>query len=578
MKHRRNPLPSPTILDRVTVILFLVLVAVVTSRVPWASAQNASSSASGSIRLEVAVQNSAGDRVSGASLTLEKSDSSKSFAAKTDEQGDFVFSGLTAGVYTLKAEKAEWGKAVADSVLLPAGETKQIRLVLVREDAVRKSAPNGASSDKAASSQPLQTPMQFADQPSFTVAGITDTNNIGLHASARDMGTSDALARDARALETTPPEGNSSGTVAERPARSLDETEKRLRAALANAPDSFPANHELGEFYCESKRYAEAIPLLNKAFALDSRNVVNAYDLALAYVGNGEADRAREQARKIAAIADTADGHRLLGDLEERVGDPLGAVREYERATQLEASEQNFFDWGTELLLHRAAEPAAEIFRKGLRAHPDSARLLTGLGAALYSSGAYEVASQRLCEAADLKPADTAPYIFLGKMEKAAPEILPCGEVKLAGFVAQQPGNALANYYYGLILWKKTKESGKSAALEEARLYLEKAVALDPKFDEAYLQLGIVHADGGDFSHAIAAYQRAIAANPRLAEAHYRLSLAYKRTGEETQAQQEMQVYKEIEKSDGEALERQQRELQQFLITLKGQSAGSVAH
>jgi tetratricopeptide (TPR) repeat protein len=129
----------------------------------------------------------------------------------------------------------------------------------------------------------------------------------------------------------------------------------------------------------------------------------------------------------------------------------------------MDPSEQNYFEWGSELLLHKAAQPAAEVFAKGSAAHPNSARMLTGLGAALYSNGSLDEAARRLCAASDLQPTDTAPYLFLGKIEKATPAPLPCSEQKLARFVQQQPGNALANYYYAISIRKREKGSEKPA-------------------------------------------------------------------------------------------------------------------
>jgi len=200
-----------------------------------------------------------------------------------------------------------------------------------------------------------------------------------------------------------------------------------------------------------------------------------------------------------------------MGELNERLGDPLEAVREYERAALMDPSEQNYFEWGTELLLHRADGPAAEVFAKGSHAHPDSARMLAGFGAALYAEGKREEAAARLCEASDLQPADPAPYVFLGKMEKAATGVLACVEQKLARFAQEQPGNALANYYYGVTLWKCGRGSEKNAAgLQQAEALLEKTVNIDPKFGEAYLQLGILHSERGDFEQAIRDYKKAI--------------------------------------------------------------------
>ncbi len=118
------------------------------------------------------------------------------------------------------------------------------------------------------------------------------------------------------------------------------------------------------------------------------------------------------------AAGDDAEGHHLLGDLDEKLNDPLDAVREYERAARMYPSEQNYFDWGSELLLHKAAQPAVEVFTKGANLHPQSARMLAGLGAAQYAVRSYEDAARSLCKASDLKPSESAPYLFLGQMEK----------------------------------------------------------------------------------------------------------------------------------------------------------------
>ena len=269
--------------------------------------------------------------------------------------------------------------------------------------------------------------------------------------------------------------------------------------------------------------------------------------------------------------ARAADAHRLAGDRAEHSGDPLAAVREYEQAVRLNPSEQNYFAWGTELLLHRALKPATEVFTKGSVAHSKSARMLAGLGAALYASGAYADAARRVCEASDLRPADPTPYLFLGKMEKAAPDPLPCAEQKLARFTQDQPANALGNYYYAVALWKQSRDSENSSALQQAEALLQKAVTADPKLDEAYVQLGVLYSARGNFPRAISVYKKAIEVNPQSGEAHYRLALAYKRTGEDAKSEQELQLYKQADKTEAAAIEQQRREIRQFLIILQDQ-------
>jgi tetratricopeptide (TPR) repeat protein len=357
--------------------------------------------------------------------------------------------------------------------------------------------------------------MEFDDQPNFTVAGVTDWNNTGIHGSDASQRTSEALVKETLALKSGgPAETSASASNAGITPVNSSETEEELREA-------------------------------------------------------------REHAKKMLAIADKADVRRLLGELDERLGDPLEAVQEYERAARLDPSEQNYFAWGSELLLHRADQPAAEVFTKASSAHPDSARLLAGLGAALFAGGFYDEAARRLCEASDLKPADPTPYLFLGRMEKAAPASLSCAEQKLARFVRDQPGSALANYYYGMTLWKRDQGSENQAGLQQAEALLEKAVTIDPKLGEAYLQLGILYYSRNSFEQAIRAYKKAIEASPRVGEAYYRLGLAYRRIGEESKAEQEFQMYEKVEKTETATIERQRRELRQFLIILNDQPAAS---
>jgi len=287
-----------------------------------------------------------------------------------------------------------------------------------------------------------------------------------------------------------------------------------------------------------------------------------------------------ETSASASEAARAADSHRELGDRAEHSGDPLVAVREYEQAVRLNPSEQNYFAWGKDLLLHRAIKPALEVFEKGTTLHPKSARMLAGLGVALYAGGSYDDAARRLCAAADLQPADPAPYLFLAKMEKAAPDPLPCAKEKLARFARDQPTNAFANYYYAVALWKRfrgtERGSENSLVLQQAETLLQKAITTDPKLDAAYVQLGTLYSASGDFTQAIGAFQKAIEVNPQSAEAHYRLGLAYKRTGEEQKSEQQLQLYKQADKTETAVIEQQRREIRQFLIILRDQSQASA--
>ena len=402
---------------------------------------------------------------------------------------------------------------------------------------------------------------QFYDEPQFTVAGVADTTNLGGHGSDTVVRTKEALAKDT-VLLSKPTSGDLS-------AASSAAEEKTLRDAVGHDPASFEANHQLGKLLADNGKTRDAILYLKHAAQLNPSDYDNAYELAVAYANAGKYGDSRTHARALLAWQDRAELHHLLGDVEEKAGNPLEAVHEYQRAAEMNPSESHLFDWGAELLAHRAAEPAIEVFAKGNRLFPRSVRMLVALGVAWYSRGSYGQSVQCLFDASDLNPSDPTPYLFLGKMQNA--EIVESEGIvqRLWRFARLQPENALANYYYATALWKTRKGSEDALTPTQVESLLNKAVLLDPKLGGAYLLLGILYSDRGDFPKAIAAYQQAIKADPQMEEPHYRLAQIYRRRGEKAKAQQELQLYEQLQKKKAEQAERDRHEIQQFVFSLR---------
>lgn len=278
----------------------------------------------------------------------------------------------------------------------------------------------------------------------------------------------------------------------------------------------------------------------------------------------------RAQIQKALEHDNRAELHRELGDIDERLNDPVAAEHEYEQATHLDPSELNYFSWGAELLLHRASSAAVEVFAKGVAAHPNSARLRAGLGAALYAAGSTEQGALRLCEASDLEPSQGQFYALMAEIEKTATST-PCIAQKLARFLALEPRNPVANYYYAITLWKQQRASSASSDLPEAEKLLEAAVGLDSHFGEAYLQLGIIREQIGDTTAAMKDFRSCISVSPKMGQCHYRLGLLYRRLGQQQQAEQEIQKYEQAQAADTAEIERRRSNLRQFLVVLKDQ-------
>ncbi len=543
----RHPFTVSTI--RILLIVLVFSVSIPETPDALAAAQATSATPFVGLTIHGRVLDPTGKAIEGASIHLQCVESSKSADTNSDVNGAFTFSRLLPGTYLLAPKKTGIGGNVARVTL--ASEQNQSEIDLILDDSTTKT-PNQV--------------MEFADNPNFTVAGVTDWTAAGGHGSDASLRTSEALTRETLTLK---PDSSRQGTT-DSPAEGArrKETESKLRAELTGAPANFEANHRLGEFYLEEGRFSESASLLKTAYQINPADSGNESELAEACLGIGDVSEAREHVERLLAEHGTADVHRLAGAIDEKLGDPLAAVREYEQAARIDPSEQNYFEWGSELLFHRAILQAREVFEQGVKAYPKSARTLTALGSTLFASALYDEAAHRLCNASDLNPADPEPYLFMGKIEIAAPNPLPCVEQELARFVELEPDNALANYFYAMAVWKEHGPTADSRTLSQVEGMLTKAVTIDSKCADAYFQLGNLSASLHQYPKAIESYKRAIEANPQLSDAHYRLGMSYDRVGERDMAQAEFQLHDEIEKQNAAAVERERKEVKQFVVVL----------
>ncbi len=536
------------VLGAVTAMLFAGVLAT--------AAQQASLPHADAVTIRGSVHDAAGQPVGGSLVRVQEKTGARVQETKTNAAGEFVFSELGMGAYVVSAEKGGRRSRDAQVIATAGGEQTPISLAL------DETVANGSGAGSAA--QTSADGMEFADSPNFTVAAVTDWTAAGGHGSDATLRTSEALTRETLTLKAQ--DAHRAAKAATGDGGAKDAEESRLRAMQASAPGSFATNHALGAFYLHAGRYKEAIAPLQTAYSIDPGNYGNERDLAVACKEAGDLSQAREHVERLLAHHEDADLHRMAGEIDEKLGDPLAAVHEYEQAVREDPSEENYFAWGSELLFHRAVWQAKTVFEEGVKRYPQSARMLTALGTALFSGALYDEAAQRLCDASDLNPANPEPYLFMGRIEMSSPNPLACVEQKLARFAQLQPENALANYLYAMTIWKHLGQPASEQGLERVEGMLSKAVTIDPKCSDAYLQLGNLSSSQRNYQKAIGFYLHAIEANPQMSEAHYRLGMAYDRTGERAKAQREFQLHDEIEKQQAAAVERQRREIKQFLV------------
>jgi tetratricopeptide (TPR) repeat protein len=510
-------------------------------------AQADPASKSESATLEVHVLDSQDQPLSDVRVHLV-SESGTDLTGHTASDGMWRFSAVASGKYRIYADAAQTGKTT--EIILGAADHKTITLTL--RPAAEEASNNSITADP-----------EFFDEPKFTAAAVTDTSNLGGHGSTTRVPTSEALSRATASLKSDTPH----------PSASADSI-RELRQQADSQPTDFDLNHRVGAVLLETGDANGAIPYLERAARLKTDDA-NTYELAKAYSHAGNHERARTTALSLLAKANTGPVHHLLATIEERAGNPLEAAREFQRAAELDPSETNLFDWGSELLLHHALPQATQVFEKGGELFPKSQRIRMALATTRYAAGDDGQAAKFLCEASDLDPANSAPYEFMGR-------ILSTGSVRsdeisarLARFARLQPNNALANYYYALSLWQEGRGQRDVIQNKKIETLLETAVRLDPKLGPAYVQLGILYADAGDTTHAISLLAKAAEVSPDLPDAHYRLSRLYSLRGEKTKAQHEFALYQRTSKAADAELQRQRHEAQQLVFTMKSNAAGN---
>src|SRR5208337_3759624 len=470
--------------------------------------------------------------LAGAKVSLDDQVEGRTRSTQTDDAGHFQFARVGASTYMLRSEKSGYVEKAQGPFAVGAGETKLVNLQMAEE--------RSASAGKAAGRG-----MEYSDEPQFTVAGVTDPSNVGGHGSNVTLPTKEALAKETASLEASVSGGGKSGSA------------RGIAGELPKVPPGdFAGNFKVGRELLDAGRAKQAITYLEQAAQLKPEEYDAGYSLALAYQQSGDSKRAEQAIRA------------LLAQVKESEGQPLDAVREFQRAAEMEPNEENLFSWGAELLLHHAYAPAAEVFAKGHRLYPKSTRMLVGLGAAAYAQDLNEQAARWLLEASALDPADPRPYEFLGKVQEVAKSEPKEWVEAFRRFVTLVPGNALAHYYYAVALEKERRGEEDFAAREEQ---LRTAIAIDPRMGDAYLKWGLLAAEKREYAKAVEALQKAIEYTPLPDEAHLRLAQVYRQMGEMEKARKESELYNQVAEKKKEELERERRELGQFVYTLPGE-------
>ena len=197
---------------------------------------------------------------------------------------------------------------------------------------------------------------------------------------------------------------------------------------------------------------------------------------------------------------------------------------------------------GLDLTMSGKYEEAQIEMEQAARLNPNSAEVHYFLGRIHYTRNAFPLAKQEFEEAIRLDPSYMKAYDNLG--------------LTMEGMGDDQA--ALADYEKALQLMERQGRKSEWPCInlcamynrlnkpEQALEYCRKAIALNPKSDQALFEAARAHMAQENWDGAAKALQSAIEINPRIPKFHYVLSTVYRKMGKAAESESEMAAYRKM--------------------------------
>jgi tetratricopeptide (TPR) repeat protein len=341
------------------------------------------------------------------------------------------------------------------------------------------------------------------------------------------------------------------------------------REKLPPAPANLTANQNLtlGLLFLSHDDYSAAIPSLERVLQQDAFNETATLNLAIAYKEVGQSSAAIELTRLALKKKPTGSLYDALAELEEASGHYVEAVQDYQRAVELEpTNEDYYYDLGMEYLSHFTFGPALEVFRVGVQKFPQSSRQFLGLAFSHYAEREYPQAADAFTTALEIEP-DSPPVVKAWNTVLSAlspndwEAILP----RLGRLVKAHPENVDLTFYYGAALFRSEFAKG-STDFAQPQMLLEKSIKLRANFAAARIELGGLYAAQKQDAKAVEEYLEATLEDPKSEVPHYKLGQIYRQMNKLDLATTELARYQELSRLHQEEIKHNRSAIQQFVL------------
>lgn len=297
------------------------------------------------------------------------------------------------------------------------------------------------------------------------------------------------------------------------------EAGKLFISAIQKNPNFAPAEVHLGLLYFQLGRPLEAVPHLRQAISLDpSRSDAVG---ALVHI-------LQDQSQAAVNVGDTEKALALLNEARKYAPDDPDVQ----------------FGFGIIALRLSLQQDAIEAFEKTLQLRKNDPLALYNLGRAFMRLSQFEDARQQFAEYVKLRPDDPSGYCALG-MTLAALERTQEARMQFDHSIQLAPTQT-ESYYRLALLELESRE------FETASGHLRKVLDREPANAPALTALGKIAFEQKEYVEAIGLLNEAIAKDGTMREAHYYLGLAFARTGNKQESEEELEIATRLEHEEAE--------------------------
>ncbi|MCU1289944.1 MAG: Tetratricopeptide repeat family protein [Acidobacteria bacterium] len=314
----------------------------------------------------------------------------------------------------------------------------------------------------------------------------------------------------------------------------------------------------LGVLYYRKGEIAKADEHLGKALKTSPNDEQAQYFLGLVRFAQNRNDESLKAFREAVKLNnDSAEAHYYAGKSLVRLNLNKEAVVEFEEALRVKPKYfEALFDAGAAYYEMENYAEAVNKYKAATRVKNDNIEAYANLADAYRQVGNfadaesnYNLAITFIQRTKDYSRDETAQiysyagYVVGRQCENDIKKYIPCRwsttiknlekALELSPNAADYTNLGWAYYNAGKIDLTYKKEAEGKAKFEQAKLVLQKAVALNPAYIEApLLNLGVTLIDLGDFAGAIAALKPVVEKRPEWNFSGYALGVAYRKNGD----------------------------------------------